>query len=67
MPPKGRWRSHKGQKNGCCTLQPGSGAYVGAVYIVEALESQGRTQQDLGFLLFLLHLILLKKQRQPAP
>ena len=30
------------------TSQPGPGVYVGAVCMVEAPESQGRNQQDLG-------------------
>ena len=45
------------------TLQPGPGVYVGAVYIVEAPESHGRSQQDLGCLLFLLGLILLNNTK----
>ena len=32
------------------TSQPGPGVYVGAVCMVEAPESQGRSQQDLGCL-----------------
>ena len=42
-----------------CTSQPGPGVYVNAICLVEALESQGRSQEDLGCLLFLLRLILL--------
>ena len=62
MLPKGRWRSHKSQKTGS-TSQPGPGVYVGPVCMVEASESQGRSQQDICCLLFLLRLILLNNTK----
>ena len=49
------------------TSQPGPGVYVGAVCMVEAPESQGRSQQDLGCLLFLLRLILLNNTKAACP
>ena len=45
------------------TSQPGPGVYVGPVCMVEAPESQGRNQQDIGCLLFLLRLILLNNTK----
>ena len=43
--------------------KPGPGVYVGIVCMTEAPESQGCSQQDLGCLLFLLHLILLNNTK----
>ena len=62
MPPVGRWRRHKGQKM-VSTSQPGPGVDDGAVCIVEAPESQGRTQQNLSCLLFLHPLIFLNNKK----
>ena len=46
--------------------QPGPGTYVGTVCIVEAPESEGRTQQELGCLLFFFRLILLNNTKAPS-
>ena len=43
--------------------KPGHGVYVVVVCMVEAPESQGCSQQDLGCILFLLHLILLNNTK----
>ena len=62
MIPKGRKRRHKGQKMGSSS-KPGPSVNVGVVCMVEAPESKGRRQQDLGYLLFLLRLIRLNNTK----
>ena len=49
MLPKGRWRRYmyKGQKMGNRS-KPCPGVYVGVFCLVQAPESQGRSQQDLA-------------------
>ena len=50
-----------------CTSQPGPGVYVNAVCMVEALESQGRSQEDLAVSYSFSVLSFSTSQRQPTP